>query len=254
MDALLTSLWVMCGSSGLSWAQVQACCTWLSLWLRSGEAKPHHTRHLKPLLECGTCYFWSHFIGQEAKISAAEKYTLTMRGSAKSHGKMWNWVHNPFADSGIIGNANLMYHNISHMRLFGLAMYAWPGVSQFHSGTRIRFTFFCHQPDCVLSCSVPWHDFLISQFVLFKMCMAQISSSDLCSSDRLLPSLKSHWTSYPNFSFGVLPNFSIYLVLPLKYNFPKNTVFSCQSFSLRIWMLLHLFWLPSLLLRSSLAF
>lgn len=31
-------------------------------------------------------------------------------------------MHNPFADSGIIGNANLMYHNISHMRLFGLAM------------------------------------------------------------------------------------------------------------------------------------
>ena len=90
MDALLTSLWVMCGSSGLSWAQVQACCTWLSLWLRSGEAKPHHTRHLKPLLECSTCDFWSHFIGQEAKISAAEKYTLIMRGSAKSHGKMWN--------------------------------------------------------------------------------------------------------------------------------------------------------------------
>ena len=61
---MLTSLWVMCGSSGFSWAQVQACCAWLSLWLRSREAKPHHTRHLKPLLECSICYFRSHFIGQ----------------------------------------------------------------------------------------------------------------------------------------------------------------------------------------------
>lgn len=177
-----------------------------------------------------------------------------MRGSAKSHGKMRNWVHNPFAESGIIGNANLMYHNISHMLLFGLVMYAWPGFSQLHSGTRIRFTFFCHQPDCGLSCSAPWRDFLISQFVLFKMHRAQISSSGLCSADRSLPSLKSHWTSYLHLSFGVLPNFSMYLVLPLKYNFPRNTVFSYQSFSLRIWKLLHLFWLPSLLLRSPLAF
>lgn len=97
MHALLTGLWVVCGSSGLGWTQAQACCMWLSFSLRSGGQGAQH-EHAESrcwdMMRATSAHIHLVKISLVAKtkVNGTQKYTRPIRGIAKPHSKKWECI------------------------------------------------------------------------------------------------------------------------------------------------------------------
>lgn len=144
----------------------------------------------------------------KGKINGSEKYTLPIRGTAKSQGKKWLCV---ILSQGVEELGAIMYHNTPD------TLFEYPACCSL-SFPQTQESALLPSPFSLtwrcLNITVRIADVTSSSLKpLFKMGRVQALPNSHCNSNGFFPSLKCHWTSYLHLSFWYLLNFLIYLVL-----------------------------------------